>query len=188
MLRLVIGPMFSGKTFFCIRLARRYRAIGKNVLFVNSHKDTRYSDTCVVTHDGDSEKCIFLENLKDLIDKTEYVDADVVVIEEAQFFTDLYDVITTQSDISGKEFIVSGLSGDYQRQEIGGILSLIPYAEYVDKLSGLCQRCKDGTLGSYSLRLTEETDQISIGGKNRYECVCRKHFLSCNYQFFGVYI
>ena len=40
-LHIIIGPMFSGKTTELIKRLRRYSAIGKNVLVINSSKDTR---------------------------------------------------------------------------------------------------------------------------------------------------
>jgi thymidine kinase len=174
--------MWSGKTFHIIRLARRYRAIGKRVLFVDHVSDNRYLDSdlstpVVVTHDGIKEKCIFLENLHSLLQIPEYADAQVVVIEEAQFFPDTYDFISRECDISGKEFIVSGLSGDYQRKPIGDILTLIPHAEFVDKLNGLCNQCKDGTVGCFTQRHTDSNhEQIAIGAGDMYDCVCRKHY------------
>src|SRR6478735_4729842 len=133
MLRLIIGPMWSGKPFHVIRLARRYRAIGKRVLFVDHVSDTRYSDgnPAVVTHDGVRESCVFLEKLEHLKEMQEYKEAEVVIVEEAQFFPDCFSFISTECDISGKEFIVSGLSGDFKRQPIGDILCLIPHAEHV---------------------------------------------------------
>lgn len=181
MLRLVFGPMYAGKTFHCIRLARRYRAIDKKVLFVDNVIDNRYSTSHVVTHDGDKEECVFVKELKELENLLEYIQADVIIVEEAQFFPDLVQFIIKECDKNEKQFIVSGLSGDSQRKGIGHILDLVPHAEHVDKLNGMCHQCKDGTAGSFTRRLYTEDEkgkqQIFVGGKESYECVCRKHFL-----------
>lgn len=182
MLQLVLGPMYSGKTCQVIRLARRYRAIGKKVIFVDHTSDTRNApqdssaDAIISTHDGVSEKCVFVDKLEDLLNMQEYTQAQVVVVEEAQFFPDLLQFLPRETDVSGKDFIVSGLSGDFQRNVIGDILYLIPYAEHVHKLNGLCNVCNDGTLGCFTKRIVSCTDQVLVGGKESYQCVCRKHF------------
>lgn len=40
---------------------------------------------------------------------------DVIGIDEAQFFEDLYDFCCTAADRDGKTVIVAGLDGDYLR-------------------------------------------------------------------------
>ena len=49
-LHIIIGPMFSGKTTELIKRLRRYSAIGKNVLVINSSKDTRNVNNVIMTH------------------------------------------------------------------------------------------------------------------------------------------
>ena len=183
MLRIIIGPMWSGKTFQVIRLARRYRAIGKKVLFVDHISDVRYKhegslQPHVITHDGISEKGMFVEKLMEILDTEEYVTADVVIIEEAQFFQDLAPFIKMETDRHlEKDYIVSGLAGDFQRRPIGDILTLVPYADILDKLNGMCQRCADGTPGCFTRKTQPDDHQIVVGGKGIYECVCRRHLL-----------
>ena len=176
MLQLILGSMFSGKTSHAIRLCRRYRAIGRKVLFVNHTLDTRYSTCGVVSHDNSFEQCVFANDLDTLETNQEFIDADVVIIEEAQFFVGLYAFIKTQVNTSLKDYVVVGLSGDFQMNPIGEILSIIPLADKIEHLTGLCYRCKDGTLGPFTKRTTLDTSLIVIGEKDAYECVCRKHF------------
>lgn len=40
---------------------------------------------------------------------------DVIGIDEAQFFDDLYDFCAQAADLDGKTVIVAGLDGDYLR-------------------------------------------------------------------------
>lgn len=168
--------MFSGKTQYVIRYARRFKAIGKKVVFVNHILDDRYALEHVVSHDGMKEKCISVSSLFEVVNNEEYKTADIVILEESQFFTDLYDFVEHGLRTTDKEFIVSGLSGDFNRKPIGQILSIIPLAEHVDKLNGLCCICADGTIGAFTKRITDEKDQISVGSTDKYQCVCRQHF------------
>lgn len=55
----------------------------------------------------------------------------MIGIDEAQFFTDLYEFCCEAADHDGKTVIVSGLDGDYLRYGIhlvllSGVIMLIP--------------------------------------------------------------
>lgn len=178
MLKLILGPMFSGKTDRVIREGSRYRAIGKTVLFVDHVSDVRYSTTHVMSHDGRGEQCVFVDKLSELLDMDLYDEADVVIIEEAQFYSDLLEFVTRESDKSNKILIVAGLAGDFERKPIGHVLDLIPFAEHVEKLNGFCNGCKDGTSGAFTRRISDDVSQLVVGGKNKYDSVCRKCFLN----------
>lgn len=192
MLRLVLGCMFSGKSSQVIRLARRYRAIGKRVLFVDHISDTRYAEDVsdpkhIISHDGIRENSVFVSELMEISLRDDYVQADVVIIEEAQFFPDLLKFVVKEMEVKDgkekdgnkeKDFIVSGLSGDYLKRPIGDVLYLIPHAEKIDILTGLCNKCSDGTPGCFTQRkaMTTSKEQVIVGGIELYECVCRKHW------------
>lgn len=176
-LTVILGCMYAGKTETAISYARRYKAINQKVLFTNHQLDDRYSDSNkLVSHNGTKEDCIKVSSLMSIIDTQDFKEASVIVIEEAQFFKDLLLFFKT-IDVSSKHFIVSGLAGDYRMNPIGDILSLIPMAEYVEKINGFCIYCKDGTIGSFTKKKKgSEERTIEVGGLELYECVCRKHY------------
>lgn len=170
--------MFSSKSTHLISLVRKYRAIGKSYLLVNHITDTRYASSAVVSHDGIKETALCIDILSKLNGMDDYVNSEVIFIEEAQFFSDLFDFISRETDCTEKIFIVCGLSGGYKRQPLGDILRLIPLSERVEHLSGLCKQCKDGTLGNFTKRIAQLPEHITVGGAEMYECVCRKHYLA----------
>ena len=92
-LEIIIGCMWSGKSTEIIRIAKRYQSINKNVLILKNNKDNRYnfSDSYIVSHDQDKIKCVNTSELINLIDTEIYEKAEIIIIEEAQFFKDLYD-------------------------------------------------------------------------------------------------
>jgi thymidine kinase len=47
-------------------------------------------------------------------------------------------------------------------------------AEYVTKVHAICVKC--GGIASYSYRLSEETQKVMLGEKDKYEPRCRKCF------------
>jgi thymidine kinase len=97
--------------------------------------------------------------------------ADVILINEGQFFPDLYSVVKDMVE-NKKHVYVCGLDGDFERKKFGQILDLIPIADKIEKLSSLCSLCKNGTRGIFSMRLTKEKTQTLIGSDN-YIPVCR---------------
>ena len=103
----------------------------------------------------------------------------MIVIDEGQFFKDLYPFVTTWTDTLPIHIIVAGLDGDSDRRTFGDILKLVPYAEVVERLTAFCAVCKDGTSAIFSKYVAGKKDsQVEIGGTDRYLPVCRAHFLS----------
>jgi thymidine kinase len=100
----------------------------------------------------------------------------VVIIDEGQFYGDLYEKVRVWADTLPIHIVVTGLDGDSDRKPFGDILKLIPLAEEVERLSALCSVCKDGTLAHFSKALILKEEQVSIGGANCYVPVCRKHY------------
>jgi len=113
-----------------------------------------------------------LENIPRIKDKLEIAKSDVILINEGQFFPDLYNVVVDMLKYNKKVY-VCGLDGDFERKKFGTILDLIPLCDKVTKLTSLCSQCKDGTPGIFSMRLTNELEQTVVGSDN-YIPVCRK--------------
>ncbi|MCH93740.1 thymidine kinase, partial [Trifolium medium] len=90
----------------------------RNVAIIKSSKDTRYGLDSIVTHDGAKLPCWPLTNLSSFKQKfgiDAYEKLDVIGIDEAQFFDDLYDFCREAADHDGKTVIVAGLDGNYLR-------------------------------------------------------------------------
>ncbi|TXG55493.1 hypothetical protein EZV62_020749 [Acer yangbiense] len=149
----IIGPMFAGKTTALLRRIRSEGNDGRNVAMIKSSKDTRYAIDSVL---------------------------DVIGIDEAQFFEDLYDFCCKAADHDGKTIIVAGLDGDYLRRSFGSVLDVIPLAETVTKLSARCELC--GKRAFFTLRKTGEKQTELIGGADVYMPVCRQHYVNVNGQ------
>jgi thymidine kinase len=120
-----------------------------------------------------------VNTMADVVKLPEYATADMVLVNEGQFFPDLLEVVTRECDATDKIFIVCGLAGGYARQPVGQILQLIPHAEAVEKLEGFCQECADGTPGPFTKRKVPlHPGESLVGGGDQYKCVCREHFLT----------
>lgn len=168
-LEIFIGPMFSGKTSKLIDLYKQYSFCNIPLAVINHSSDTRYDDTMLSTHDKIMIPCIQTSTLTRVTNDMDNV--DVILINEGQFFEDLYDFVVDMLKFN-KKIYVSGLDGDFKRTKFGKILDLIPLCDKVTKMTSLCSLCKNGTPGLFSMRLTNEKEQMLIGSSN-YIPVCR---------------
>ncbi|KAK9285040.1 hypothetical protein L1049_024224 [Liquidambar formosana] len=175
----IVGPMFAGKTTALLRRIKLEGNNGRNVAMIKSSKDRRYAVDSVVTHDGAKFPCWALPDLLSFRQKfgaDAYDKLDVIGIDEAQFFEDLYDFCCKAADHDGKTVIVSGLDGDYLRRSFGSVLDIIPLADSVTKLTARCELC--GKRAFFTLRKTEETQTELIAGADVYMPVCRQHYVN----------
>ena len=120
---IIIGPMFSGKTTELLRRISCLEAIGKKILIINHSLDSR-TDNSVLTHSKHKKKAIKVSKLLPVIDTDSFREADVIGIDEAQFFDDLYEFILKIEHMN-KIVYISGLDGDYLRKPFGNHYEVI---------------------------------------------------------------
>ena len=179
-LDLVLGPMWAGKSSYILGKIRRHRAIGWNVLVVANPLDDRYGHQVVSTHDKEQVSALAIADLQSLYTLPEYVEANLLVVEEAQFYKGLYEFVKIAVERDGKHVVCVGLDGDANRKPFGELLQLIPLCDNVEKIKSLCSECKDGTPALFTHRLTPSEEQIQVGAEDTYAPLCRKHFLEKN--------
>lgn len=169
-LELIIGPMFSGKTSRIIEIYKQASFCSIPLTVINHSIDNRYDDSLLSSHDKIKIPCIKTEKIQDIW--SEVLKGDVILINEGQFFEDLYDCVVNML-AHGKKVYVCGLDGDFERKKFGAILDLVPLCDKVTKMTSICSLCRDGTPGIFSMRLTSEKTQTVVGSEN-YIPVCRK--------------
>lgn len=173
-LEIIMGGMFSGKTSELIRRLKRHGVIGDSVLVINSQKDVRNESEVLQTHDKSTFKCIKLGVLSRVHEMGIYRQANVVAIDETQFFDGLRPFVERALK-DNKHVILAGLDGDFRQQVFGELLELIPLADDVTKLKALCMECLDGTLGPFTKRTVVNANQELVGDSDVYRAVCRMH-------------
>jgi thymidine kinase len=179
-LDIIIGPMFAGKSSRILDLASQYQAIGSRVLIIKHASDRRYaySEDKIVTHGDRRANCAEAFDLHhpDLIARIE--DHDIIIVDEAQFFTYLVAFCEHVVDTKNKKLYLIGLDGDSNRRKFGEILDCIPLADRVERLTALCRRCANGTPGLFSRRRSGHYhQQVIVGGAEMYETLCRECYL-----------
>ena len=174
-LHLIIGPMFAGKTSHLVENYKKCELCNIPCVVINHADDNRYDESKLCTHDKISIHCIKSTNLNNIYKNIEH--KSVVLINEGQFFSDLYDTVIKMVEEMDMTVYVYGLDGDFQRKPFGQILDLIPICDSVQKLQAFCAKCKDGTLALFSHRIVNDNSQILIGSTDQYVPLCRKCFL-----------
>lgn len=169
-IEVVTGCMFSGKTEELLRRIKRSRIAGQDVVIFKPERDTRYSDTYVVSHDENSMNSIVINNPLDILPQQD--NYEVIGIDEAQFFDSQLVKVCEDLALNGKRVIVAGLDLDFKGLPFGPIPNLLAVAEYVTKVHAICPHC--GNLATHSYRLSEEQDTVVLGEKDKYEPRCRK--------------
>lgn len=168
-IEVICGSMFSGKTEELIRRLRRARIARQNVEIYKPALDTRYSEADVVSHDATSIASTPVDAAASILLLA--AEADVVGIDEAQFFDQgLVEVCTALAN-QGKRVIIAGLDMDFQGQPFGPMPALCAVAEDVTKVHAICVKC--GDLAYVSHRIVADERRVLLGEKDEYEPLCR---------------
>lgn len=168
-IEVICGSMFSGKTEELIRRLNRARIAQQKVEIYKPMIDTRYSEEDVVSHDSNSVASTPVESSQSILLMA--TEADVVGIDEAQFFDEgLIEVCNTLAN-RGKRIIIAGLDMDFKGVPFGPMPALCSIAEDVTKVHAICVRC--GNLAHVSHRIVAGDKQVMLGELQEYEPLCR---------------
>jgi len=186
------GPMFSGKTTAMIQEISRYTDISEKhkALIINHSLDNRDNREIISSHSstyrGLNSKIDILS-----VDKLFTVNVSgyvVIGIDESNFFNDLYPTVKEWLT-SNKHIICVGLDGNYKMEKFGNICDLLHLADKFVKLNAICSVCLQDLMENnkvitpfntvpapFTKRINNKnTDEIDIGGADKYISVCRKH-------------
>lgn len=174
-LEVICGCMFSEKSETLIRRLRRARRYEKKkVAGVKPQVDDRYSAEDISSHAGLQFAAIPVSQARDILDLQTVQTADLVGIDEVQFFDkDIVDVCRTLV-AQGKHVIVAGLDMDYRGVPFGSVPYLLAVADEFVKLHAACTIC--GGRASRSQRVVDSDEQVVIGGASAYEARCLTHW------------
>jgi thymidine kinase len=115
-----------------------------------------------------------LYDIFEVLKQVEFDEADVIAIDEAQFFPKLRRFVECCLLVN-KSVILAGLDADSFQQKFGELIDCIPLACEVTKLSALCMHCNNGVSGPFTKRIVDDQRLELIGGSDMYEAVCRDH-------------
>lgn len=172
-IEVITGCMFSGKTEELIRRLRRAQFAKQVVKVFKPDIDTRYSKTSIMSHSELSLPSTLITHINQL--PALVSDAQVIGIDEAQFFSNEIVDICNQLANGGKRVIVAGLDQDYRGRPFEPMPQLLAIAEYITKTLAICVNC--GNPADKTQRITAEQEVILVGAAGTYEARCRR----CHY-------
>ncbi|MEX1138829.1 MAG: thymidine kinase [Bacteroidota bacterium] len=171
-IEVICGCMFSGKTEELIRRIRRAQIAKQHVAIFKPRIDTRFSAEHIVSH---SEQSIVSRPVDDASEILSLVgDAQVIGVDEAQFFKSNLVEVCEKLANEGRRVIVAGLDQDYRGKPFEPIPQLLAVAEYISKTLAICVVC--GNPADRTQRKTHQADRVVIGAKDIYEARCRNCF------------
>jgi thymidine kinase len=173
-IEVICGSMFSGKTEELIRRLRRAAIARQRVEIFKPKIDNRYSDTEIVSHDSQKVKSHTIQHADEILKYA--LEAQVVGIDEAQFFDEsLIKVCQTLANM-GKRVIVAGLDQDYRGRPFEPIPHLLAIAEFITKTHAICVVC--GNPANHTYRTSADTGTVVVGAGDKYEARCRNCFVA----------
>ena len=171
-IEIICGSMFSGKTEELLRRLKRAEFAKQKIAVFKPLIDTRYDARKIVSHDSKSIKSKPVKLATEILDKID--NAEVIAIDEAQFFDEELIRISNLLANQGKRVIIAGLDMDFKGKPFGIMPGLLAIAEHITKVHAICIEC--GTAANHSYRLTKNQQLIELGDKLEYKALCRNCF------------
>ncbi|MBR9727413.1 thymidine kinase [Shewanella intestini] len=178
------SAMNAGKSTSLLQSSYNYRERGMNTLVMTASIDDRYGLGKVSSRIGiqtDAKVFSSEDDLTQLVSKAKAEQTlHCILIDESQFLSkQQVKQLTYVVDNFNIPVLCYGLRTDFQGELFLGSQYLLAWA---DKLVELKTICHCGRKANMVVRLDEngkpmkEGEQVAIGGNERYESVCRKHF------------
>lgn len=185
-IRLVVGPMFSGKTTELVRAIKVAQHAKMRCFLVRPSADTRSDDLrthCgLEIHEDAAERLsgpdflvlthTILANTADIMGKV------LVAVDEGQFFTNLTAGATMLAN-SGAHVVIAALDGSFSQEPFPEISQLYPHCEWIEKKTAVCGACQSReapfTVLLEGVVISDEAkeSQREVGGTDKYRAVCR---------------
>tara|TARA_B100001093_G_scaffold38525_1_gene32950 strand:+ start:1961 stop:2542 length:582 start_codon:yes stop_codon:yes gene_type:complete len=175
-IEVICGSMFSGKTEELIRRLKRAQFARQKVAIFKPCIDTRYDKNNVISHDLNEINSQAISSSNILLEIN--IDAEVVGIDEAQFFDLELPTVCSNLASRGMRIIIAGLDMDYLGAPFGPMPELMSIAEFVTKVNAICMEC--GDLALHSHRTVASKNLVHIGEQTEYQALCRSCFKKKN--------
>ncbi len=184
-LKVITGPMFSGKTEELIRILRRSELAGKKIVVIKPKLDSRSNGEIASRSTANSDKQEFsqsgsfpavdIETAEELERLIRAEHPAIIGVDEAQFFgTWMFDYLAellrryNHADLT---ILVAGLDMDAWRRPFGMMPHLMALADEVQKETAICFKCKSPAM--YTQKLAGSSEQVEVGDADIYEARCR---------------
>jgi thymidine kinase len=168
-LTVITGPMFASKSTVTRSLYNKYKVFNPKCAWFKPTQDDRSTGT--ETHNEEIYEAITISSDRPDKDLPELLSWDVIIIDEAQFFSDrlLYVVHTLLA--AGKLVIANGLKLTARRDIFGIMHYLMAEADDIICLKAVCSKCKIIDIASRT-KSYKKLPSVQTGGADSYYSVC----------------
>ena len=169
-IEVITGSMFSGKSEELIRRLRRAQIARQSVQIFKAAIDNRFSETAIVSHSDMKIDSVGVGSSRELLAHVR-PDAEVIGIDEAQFFDAELPAVCIQLAKDRRRVIVAGLDQDYLGKPFEPMPQMLAIAEYITKTLAICMVC--GAPANHTQRLVASNARVLVGATGTYEARCR---------------
>ena len=178
------SAMNAGKSTSLLQSAYNYREQGMEVVLYTAALDDRYGSGKIGSRIGLMEEARVFDTdtdfVSDLIRINESTTIACILVDEAQFLSrPQVDQLAQIVDEMNIPVLCYGIRTDFQGELFEGSQRLLAIA---DKLKELKTVCACGKKATMTVRLDDAGrpvvagSQVVIGGNDRYESKCRRHY------------
>lgn len=161
-LRVVLGPMFAGKTE---RLIDAVLGAGCATRVYRPRLDVRAPGSAVVSHAGRSLPAMWCD-----VTLEHVLPGGLVAVDEAQFLAPPAVDAVAQLRAQGTRVVIAGLDLDYAGRPFGSMAALADLADEVHRLTARCALCRGDA--TRTRRKVASRDLVLCGGADAYEALC----------------
>lgn len=179
-LEVITGSMYSGKSEELIRRLRRAKFAKQKVVVFKHAIDKRYDEIAISSHDKnkfDAYPVSTKDEMEEIMKKNE--DAEVIGIDEIQFFGEEIVDFCKKFVKKGKRVIVAGLDMSFRAEPYAPVPELMAISDRVDKLQAICMICGKTAYATQRLINGEpayyDDPLVMVGATENYEARCREH-------------
>jgi thymidine kinase len=178
------STMNAGKSTLLLQASYNYRERGMNTYLLTHALDTRAGEGTIGSRIGISAPADTFSESDDLFErirkKLEEGPVACVFVDEAQFLTEaqVWQLARAVDDLA-VPVMCYGLRVDFMGKLFPGSAALLALADEMREARTICHCGKKATMvvrKDESGRVLTTGDQIAIGGNDRYESLCRRHW------------
>lgn len=171
-IEVVTGPMFSGKSTELLRRLRLAQIARKRTAAFKHAADLRFSEDEIATHAEQRGWAMAVSSCREIQESWHARGAEVIGIDEAQFFGDeLVGVVEGLAE-RGKRVIVAGLNQDSFGRPFGPMPAILARADDLFLARAVCVVCGEEATKTFR-KPGAALAQVLIGADQEYEARCR---------------
>jgi len=178
------SSMNAGKSTHLLQSSYNYNECGLRTVLYTAQIDDRYTKGKVSSRLGIDAEAKLFDLETDIFNEVKTMQTQEAIacllIDEAQFLTkEQVSQLTEVVDELNIPVLAYGIRTDFLGQTFSGSAALLAWA---DKLVELKTICHCGRKANFVIRLNSGGEaatqgaQVEIGGNERYQALCRKHF------------